>query len=263
MRRLSLILIAAIAVMAIVGCGGDAAVATAYAPNQSVEAYSYVHGGYVGRATATTDGEGNVEYILDEAFLPHTLASADLESDEWNEDNTAFYQVRGEVNHVARWVSYNDTMYVGDTVGTTLVYVPANDQGEPATDVNKDHLELSILDSESSMAAYWESIQDGGFAVYTEWGGDPQTVTTTNYGSLTKRGSEYWNFGLGWQGNMDAIQEAAVENGVSFSLDEMERTDDGWQLADATTSATASDFPDYFKLIQLAEARLDVQAAEE
>lgn len=263
MRKVLLPVFVAIVSIAVISCGGDAPVATAYAPNQSVEAYSYVHGGYVGRATASTDAEGTVEFILDEAFLPHTLASVDIEAAEWNEDNTAFYQVRGEVHHVARWVSYNDTNYVGVTAGTTLVYVPANDQGEPATDVNKDDLELSILDSEGTMAAYWDAIQDGAFAIYTEWGGQPQTVTTTSYGSLTKRGSSYWNFGIGWQGNMDAIQEAAAEHGVSYSLDEIEPGDDGWQLADATTGATASDFPDYFKLIQLAAARLDVQAVEE
>ena len=259
-----LILVAALAAVALVGCGNgnDTAVAEGYAPNQTVEAYDYVHNGYVGQAVVTTDGEGNIDVTLDEAFMPHTLAHADIESDEWTEDNTVTYTVRGEVNHVARWVSYDGTDYVGRTVGTSLVYVPADDSGNPATDVNQDLLEKnSIIRNESTLAAWFNGILDGAFAVYTEWGGDPMTITESPYGGLTKRDSEYWNFGIGWQGNIDEIEAAAEEHGVGYSLDELTRDpdDNTWSVADATTGATASDFQEYFALIQLAVARLEMQ----
>jgi hypothetical protein len=60
---------------------------------------------------------------------------------------------------------------------------------------------------------------------------------------------------------MDEIQAAAEEYGVGYTLDEMNRDPDEntWSLADATTGATASDFPDYFALVQMAAARLEMQ----
>jgi hypothetical protein len=260
MRTLIPALIAVVALVALASCGGgdQAAAPTGYAPNQTAEAYSYVHGGYVGQAVATTDGEGNLSVTLDEAFLPHSLAIVDIESDQWTEDNTATYVIRGNTVHVAKWIAYDGTNYTGTTVGSALVYVESDDQGNPAG--NKD-LELQILRNERTMRAYFDAIQEGGFQIMTEFGGEPMTVDTTSYGSLTKRGSSYWDErGLTWQGNMEAIEETLVEQGVSYTLNEMSRGDEGtWSVADATTGATASDFPDYFALGQLAIARLDMQ----
>lgn len=262
MRTFVSVLMAALALVALVGCGGgdQAAAPTGFAPNQEAVAYAYTHGGYVSVATASTDAEGTLDVELDEWFLPHTLASVDFEAAEWTEENTASYTVRGEASYVARWVNYAGTDFVGVTVGTTLVYVPAAADGTPATDVNQNNLEMTIVRNEANMASWIENAEAGEFAVYTEWGGSPEAITTTTYGSLSKEGSEYWNFGLGWQGNIDAIEEAAEENGVSFTLADMTRNNDNfWELADATTGATASDFPDYFAVIQKAVARLEMQ----
>lgn len=258
MRNYILMLTAAVLALALIGCGGEEPVApTGYAPDQSVEAYAYVHGGYVGKAEVTTDAEGATTANVNEAFLPHTLGIVDIESDEWTEDNTVTYVVRGDTVHVARHVAYDGTNYVGNTVGSALVYVEADEDGNPA---GNTPLEKMILRNEANMEAWWNNIADGGFAIFTEFGGDAMPVTTTAYGSLYKEGSSYWDFGIGWQGNMDAIEEAAAENGVSYTLDEMTRGDDNfWSLADATTGATASDFKDYFSLIQLAAARLEMQ----
>ncbi len=257
MRRVVLLIFAVLVSLALFGCGGEEPVApTGYAPNQSVVAFNYVHGGYVGRAEATTDAEGNPSFNLNEAFLPHTLGIVDIEADEWNEDNTASYVIRGNTVHVAKYVSYNGTNYVGETVGTALIYVEADEQGNPS---GGQHLELIILRNEGNMESWWDSIGDGGFAIYTEFGGEAMPVTTTSYGSLYKEGSQYWaDRGKTWQGNMDAIEEAAVRYGVGYSLDDM--TSNGeWELADAGTGATASDFKDYFSLIQLAAARLEME----
>ncbi len=255
MRTFATLLISALVLVALVGCGGDAPAPTGYAPGQEVEAYNYVHGGYVGQAVVTTDDEGAMSATIDEAFLPHTLALVDLEDDAWNEDNTVSYVVRGDEVFVAKYVSYDGTDYVGTTVGTALVYVEAGEDGEPAGNTG---LEMMIIRNEENMKAYFEGIQDGAFATYTEFGGDAEPVTTTSYGSVTKRGSTYWNFGIGWEGNVDAVAEAAAQNGVGYSLDELTQNDGEWQVADATTSATLSDFKDYFALIQLAAARLEM-----
>lgn len=258
MRTITTLLIAAALSFALIGCGGEEPAApTGYAPNQSVTDFAYVHGGYVGRADVTTDAEGAITANLDEAFLPHSLAIVDIESDEWTEDNTATYVIRGDTVHVARYISYAGTNYVGTTVGNALTYVEADENGNPTG--GKD-LELIILRNEANMESYWNTIGDGGFAIFTEFGGEAMPVTTTSYGSLYKEGSSYWNFGIGWQGNIDAIEEAAAQYGTGYTLDEMTRgSDNVWSLADATTGATASDFKDYFSLIQLASARLEMQ----
>ncbi|MFW5800480.1 MAG: hypothetical protein ACOCVC_00490, partial [Spirochaeta sp.] len=172
-----------------------------------------------------------------------------------NEDNTVYYVLRGDEVRVAKYIAYDGTNYTGVTVGGALAYVESGDDGEAT---GASILEKSIIRNEDTMKAYFEGIDDGAFQVFTEFGGDPQTVSSTTYGSLYKRGSEYWNSGdLGWSGNMEAIQEAAEENGTGYGLDEMvRRGDNRWALTDAVTSATASDFKDYFGLIQQAVGRL-------
>ena len=255
MRTLITVLVASLALVALVGCGGDAEPPTGYVPGQTAEAYAYVHGGYVGQAVVTTTDDGGFEVTIDEAFLPHTLAIVDMESGDWNEDNTVFYVQRGNEVRVAKWIAYAGTNYTGVTVGTAVAYVESDEQGNAA---GGTILEKSIIRNEANMAAWYDTIADGGFVTFTEFGGQGSPVTTTSYGSLFKRGSSYWTNGLTWQGNMDAIEEAAEENGVAFTLDEMVR-DGEWELADATTGATASDFKDYFALVQMAVARLEMQ----
>ena len=256
MRKMILISVAVLVALTFAGCGGDAA-PTGYAPGQTTEAYGYVHGGYIGQAVVTTDDDGSIEATLDEAFLPHTLAIVDMESDEWSEDNTVFYVQRNNEVRVAKYVSYAGTNYTGVTVGTALAYVESDEAGNPA---GGTILEKAIIRNEGTMSQWFSSIDDGAFMVYTEFGGTGEAVTTTGYGSLYKRGSQYWaDRGLTWQGNMDAIETFAEEEGVAYSLDDFEQNSDNVWEADATTGATASDFKDYFALIQLAVSRLSMQ----
>ncbi|TVR54630.1 MAG: hypothetical protein EA426_16770 [Spirochaetaceae bacterium] len=261
MRKLMTLGIVALALGVLAGCGRQAdppPAPTGFVPNQGAVAYNYVHGGYVGVAKVTTNAEGAITVILDEAFLPHTLAAVDIESADWTEDNTVFYEVRGNKNYVAKYVAYNGRNYVGTTVGTSVTYVAADDQGNPAGNTD---LEMEIIRNEARMAEWFEKAQAGGFQIFTQFGGTPIPVTTTAYGGVTKRGSTYWNFGLGWQGNIEAVEAAAQQHGVRFGLDELRRRSDDnrWAMADVVTSATLSDFPDYFGLIQLAVARLKMQ----
>ncbi|AFG38417.1 hypothetical protein [Spirochaeta africana] len=257
MKRFALILFVALAAAALIGCGGDDPVRTGFTPGQTVEAYNYVHGGYIGQAVVTVTEDGVLDATLDEAFMPHTLAIVDMDADEWTEDNTVYYLQRGNQVRVAKHIAYDGTNYVGTTVGGALIYVEADDEGNPAGNVD---LELQLIRNEASMAAWFENIADGKFVLFTEFGGEPQPVTTTSYGSLFKRDSTYWNFGIGWMGNIEALEEAVANYGTGFSLDEMvRRGDDRWALADAVTGATLSDFPDYFGLVQMAVGRLSME----
>ncbi len=256
MRKVVLLLTVAVAAIALIaaGAGTEIEQATPFAPGQTVEAYAYVHGGYIGQVVITTDDAGEISATLDEAFMPHTLAIVDMDSDDWNEDNTVYYVQRGSEVRVAKHISYNGTPYTGVTVGGALVYVESDEEGNP---VGSTDLEMQIIRNEDNMAAWFENIADGRFEIFTEFGGTPEAVTTTSYGSLFKRGSEYWNFGIGWLGNMEALEEAAEQIGTGYTLSEMTRgEDDYWALADAVTGATLSDFKDYFGLIQRGVGRL-------
>ncbi|MFW5737380.1 MAG: hypothetical protein ACOCYX_00570, partial [Spirochaetota bacterium] len=77
MRTLTILIAVMAAVFMLASCGSDAEAPTGFVPDQSVEAYAYVHGGYVGQVVATTDDEGEFSVTIDEAFLPHTLAIVD------------------------------------------------------------------------------------------------------------------------------------------------------------------------------------------
>ncbi|MFP4644638.1 MAG: hypothetical protein ACLFM0_09810 [Spirochaetales bacterium] len=266
MRAVTAIILASALVFGFAACengeNGENGDGAGFAPEQEATGYAYVHGGYVGRAVATTDDEGALSVELDEAFLPHSLAEVDLEEDEWNEDNTVTYVIRGDEVRVAQHIEYDGTPYVGTTVGESVTYVEADEDGEP---VGGKDLELEILAHQDTMAEYFDVIQDEGFGVMTEAGGEVEPVTSGSYGQVTKRGSDYWDFGpLGWQGNAEATEEFIAENGVNYSREDLERAeeedDDGlrvWSVADAVTGATWSDFPDYFTVAQIAVAQLE------
>ena len=130
MRKTIAAIVVALILVALVGCGGSEE-SGGYVAGQIEEAYAYVHGGYVGRAVVRTLDEGAIDVTLDEAFLPHTLGIVDYESDEWTEDNTVFYLSRGNEVRVAKYVEYDGTVYVGNTVGTGLSYVAADEAGVP------------------------------------------------------------------------------------------------------------------------------------
>lgn len=260
MRKVTTTLIAVaalVAMVALAGCKDAPEAPSGYAPGQTSVAYAYVHGGYVGKAVVTTNDEGGFTATLDEAFLPHTLAAVDMEAAEWTDDNTVYYVSRGNQVRVAKWIAYNGTNYTGVTVGGALAYVESGEDGSPA---GAAILEKEILRNQATMAAWFDGISAGQFQVFTEFGGTPITVTTTSYGGLYKASSSYWDADPGWKGNTAAIAEAAAELGVGYSLDEIERrSDNKWAIADAVTGATASDFKDYFGLIQAAVGRLKSQ----
>jgi major membrane immunogen (membrane-anchored lipoprotein) len=259
--RKSLFVLAVVltAAILITSCGSST-VAVGYAPGQTTEAYAYTHGGYVGKAVVKTMEGGKLDVMLDEAFLPHTLAIVDMDSDDWTEENTAYYLSRGNQVRVAKFVSYAGTNYVGGTFGGALIYVEADEAGMPTGGTD---LEKAILRNQATMAAYYDNIAAGEFMVYTEFGGTGEAVTSTSYGGLTKIDSNYWgpsDRGPGWKENMKRIETLAEESGVGFGLGEMVKGDDNvWKVGDVVSGATASDFKDYFGLVQTAVGRLKME----
>jgi hypothetical protein len=243
------------------GAGSQDETSGPYLPDQRSEAYAYTHGGYVGQAVVTVAADGSLDVEIDEAFLPHTLALVDIESDQWSEANTVSYMSRGNEYYVAEYVQYNDTVYVSVPVGTGFSYVEADENGNPAGNLD---LEKVILRNYDTMRAYYSLISAGQFAVLPEFGGEAIPVTTTSYGGLTKKNAPgYWNSGQTWMGNIEAMEAFIEENGGQYQLSEMaraaEENADGlklWSVADTVTAATNSDFKDYFDLVQNALGRL-------
>ena len=127
MKRILFVLLVVIVSVFLAACGsggsgsGDQGeVSGPYLPDQRAEAYAYTHGGYVGKAVVTVGADGSLGVDIDEAFLPHTLALVDIESDQWSEANTVSYVSHGSENHVAKYVQYNDKLYVGVSTGDTF-----------------------------------------------------------------------------------------------------------------------------------------------
>jgi hypothetical protein len=268
MKRTVLLLFVVVVSVFLAACGSGKSdssdqeeVSGPYLPDQRVEAYAYTHGGYVGKAVVTVGADGSLSVDIDEAFLPHTLALVDIESDDWSDANTVSYMSHGNENYTAKYVQYNDKVYVGIPTGTTLSYVEADENGNPAGNVD---LEKAILRNHDTMRAYYALIGAGKFAVLPGFGGEAIPVTTTSYGGLTKKVSPgYWDSGQTWLGNIEAMEAFIEENGGQYSLTEMvraaEENSDGlklWSVADTVTAATNSDFKDYFSLVQNALGRL-------
>ena len=124
MKKILLLLLSIVIIGSLVGCGGkteevvDTGISGNYAPDQTVVAYDYVHGGYVGKAEIKTDTEGNLSVYFDEAFLPHTLSLVDIEASEWDADNTTGYMSRGHEYFVAKYIEYSGKVYIAVSTGT-------------------------------------------------------------------------------------------------------------------------------------------------
>jgi len=231
-----------------------------YAPNQTTTAYSYIHGGYVGRAIAKTDTNGDISVSFDEAFLPHVLAGVDIEAAEWNEDNTIMFDSHGDV-YAAKYIEYNEKVYIGISTGKGISYIAADETGAA---VGNTDLEKMIIRDQASMTTFYTTVPAGMFKTFTEFGGTATPIKTTSSGGVTKKTSPgYWAFGQTWIGNITAIEDFIAENGVQLNLAKASKAKEEnaeglklWSIADAVTGATNSDFKEYFGLAQYAAGKL-------
>ncbi|GEM_PF-1383076 len=232
--------------------------------DQTVEAYGFVHGGYVGQVTiVVTNGELDVE--INEAFLPHSLAVVTLEGD-WNETNTLTIGT----SSYALYIMYDGAVYKAlETEAGLLVYSAVDETGALKTGrFDVKNLEMHIIRDDANMKAYYDALNDGEFKLMTSFDDASPIVLTDN---LFKDGNpNYWQAGgdrLGWQANIDAIEAFLEDNGAAFnSLDftQVDATVDGvedtyWQVVDSIAGATNSDFPDYFQLAQAAFGQLETE----
>jgi cell division protein FtsB len=236
-------------------------------PNQSVEAYGFTHGGYVGQVTiVVTDGELDVE--INEAFMPHSLAEVTLSTEtdptDWDETNTLTI---GSTSY-ALYIMYDGDMFKAlQTDAGLLVYSQVDETGTLLTgrwDIK--NLEMAIIRNDGSMKAYYDALNAGEFKLMTSLDDTSPTVLTDG---LFKDGNpDYWQpfpGSLGWQANIDALEAFLEEHGAAFdtlAFTQVETTVNGvedtyWQVVDSIAGATNSDFQDYFQLAQAAFGQLE------
>lgn len=234
--------------------------------DQTVEAYGYTHGGYVGKVTiVVTDGALDVE--IDEAFLPHSLTQVTLSTEaaptDWNELNTVTIGTKS----YALFIVYNGTMFKAlQTEAGLLIYSQVDETGTLKTGRNDvKNLEMAIIRTDGSMKAYYDALSAGELKLMTSL--DDTNPTAVTEGLFKDGNPNYWGAGttsLGWQANIDALEAFLEENGAAFNTLEFTKVDTTvngvedsfWQVADAIAGATNSDFPDYFQLAQAAFGQL-------
>ena len=234
--------------------------------DQTVVAYGYTHGGYVGKVTVVvTDGVVDVE--IDEAFLPHTLAAVTLSTEEaptdWNETNTLTIGT----SSFALYIMYNGATFKAlETEAGLLVYSELDETGALKTgrrDIK--NLEMNIIKNDATMKAYYDALTAGEFKLLKAF--DDATPVAVTEGQFKDGNPNYWQPGndrLGWQANIDALEAFLEEYGAAFdtlAFTQVETTVDGvtdtfWQVADVVAGATNSDFQDYFQLAQAAFGQL-------
>ena len=234
--------------------------------NQSVEAYGFTHGGYVGQVTiVVTDGVLDVE--INEAFLPHSLTTVTLSTEEaatdWNETNTLTIGSKS----YALYITYLDDVYMAlETEAGLVVYSILDEAGALKTggrDIK--NLEMHIIKNDGNMKAYYDALTGGELKLMLSFEDTAPTAVTE--GQFKDGNPNYWQAGgdkLGWQANIDALEMFLEENGAAYdtlAFTKTTVTTDGveenyWTVMDTVTGATNSDFQDYFQLAQTAFGQL-------
>jgi len=235
--------------------------------DQSVEAYGYTHGGYVGYVSVVVTG-GVVDVEINEAFLPHTLAAVTLSTVEaptdWDETNTLTI---GSKSYAAL-IMYNDDVFTAiATEAGLLVYTAADELGavKPAARGVVTNLEMNIIKNDSTMSAYYDALNNGGFKLLKSLG--DLTPVVISEGQFKEANENYWApypGSFGWQANIDALEAFLEEFGAAYDTLAFTKVlttingveDNYWQIADTIAGATNSDFQDYFQLAQAAFGQL-------
>ena len=215
--------------------------------------YGLVHGHYVGVAKVVVDKDDKVVNVqFEEYYLPYNSAQIVL-TDEQKEslpsDALAVIGSRG-TSYYAKYVSVNGVLFTGAVSGE------AGSQSIKYSASGIADIEEWVK-NEANAKAYVEAVE-AGKVFNANANGTVSSYVKANANAKigdTKSTTGYWTapatYPLGWGGNMAAIAEALV--GTTMNATEADLVKDGtWKIGDLTTSATLSDFADYYLLAQVA-----------
>lgn len=225
---MALVVVMALTVVAVAACGPTSTTKTAY---------GIVHGDYVGIATVTVDGSGKVtEATFDEACQPSqkSLTAEDLKGLD-KADYADFTSKHG-----------TKQVYANVKVGN-IEFVCKDGKYQIG---GKDF--ATYFASEANCEAYAKAViaNDIQVKIGGEWKKD--VIKADN---LLKSKNGYWTVseGLGWKGNIKAICDYVVANGLDKDVTFTQGEDKIWTDSNkVSVGATLIDFNDYYKVLKAA-----------
>ena len=184
------------------------------------------------RATVEVEDGKITSVIFDEKLLPVSFGGAE----GWAELPEGV-EAKGEIDA-------NDKRYAPAFVldGTNWAI------GEDLTVSNEDKGEL-IAYIITDEGGDWYFAQDSAELIDVD-GNEIMSGPIGTKASI-EHGVHFWASDITFPGNIEAIENFIVENGVEYALDDIAKNDDGyWTIADAVSGATLAGTPNYLLLAQ-------------
>lgn len=213
-------------------------------------AYGIVHKDYVGKVTISIKSDEIETILIDEAFLPHTWAV--LETTSTSED---IFSVDG--------VSYPKYIKIADEVLTASAY-DADKASEDGTSRQKvkwsndkiDNLYVYVKADEHAKW-YFEALKAGN-AYPSDKNGTKMAEYKLASNKLFKSEGGYWEgegYVLGWKGNISELIKGMIKN--EFKTEPSKNDDGKVVFGNITTSATLTDYNDYYQLARNAYLKIN------
>ena len=220
--------------------------------------YGLVHGHYVGVAKVVVDKDDKVVNVqFEEYYLPYNTAQIVLTDEQkaaLPADALAVIGARG-TSYYAKYVSVNGTLFTGTVSG---------ESGSQSIKYSASGIaDLEVwVETEANAKAYVEAVE-AGLVFNANANGTKSDYVKANANAKlgdTKSTTGYWTWNatassfypLGWGGNMAAIAEALVGTTMNATEADLVKGTTTWSIGDIATSATLSDFTDYYFLAQVA-----------
>lgn len=190
------------------------------------------------RATVVTDGDKIVSVDFDEKLLPVAIGGASG-WDELDPETAALVGdavvVSGDKTYAASfsmdgvvWTVDGDLNVTNPELGEFMAYICTDEGGAwYFAQESADLLNAAGETAANAAIGTKESIQHGVF---------------------------FWPSELKFPGNIAAIENFVVENGVGYELSDIAMGENGWAVADALTGATLAGTPNYLLLAKAAVA---------
>lgn len=250
MKKLIAIFFVALLAFGLAACTEDPEPSYSYGYGVS---YGLVHGHYVGVAKVVVDKDDKVVNVqFEEYFLPYNFAQIVLTDEQkatLPADALAVVGSRG-TNYYSMYVSINGTLFTGTVSGES----GAQSIKYAASGI----ADIEVwVETEANAKAYVEGVEAGTVFIANANGTESSYAKANTNAKIawTKSASGYWtnpaSYPLGWGGNMAAIAEALVGTTMDAEEADLVKTTT-WSIGDITTSATLSDFADYYFLAQVA-----------
>jgi hypothetical protein len=214
-------------------------------------AYGLVHGHYVGVAEMTTENDVVTEVSFEEYFLPYNWAKVTAAE---GTAGTVAVKTTSRTGALVTTV-FGQYLKIGTRVFTIEVSGAVGSQTFKYTSDGIADIDAWVA-TEANALWYVQRIQanDYGF-VSAATNGTALTFELADASAkvaMTKSASGYWavTSGLGWSGNMAAIETLLVGTSMDFTAESFTKdaTTNFWGNGTLTSGATLTDFKDYINL---------------